>query len=144
MYTILNLKKEKYKFHEKQLNKIYNESFLSNNNNFIGSLFGNNKYFIYALCENDILLSVFIGLKVLNDIDIISIFTNISHRRKGHAKTIIKYVLNKYINHNFFLEVSHKNIEANRLYDSLGFIDVGIRENYYKKDDHAIIKSIKV
>ena len=42
------------------------------------------------------------------------------------------------------LEVSINNITARKCYKSLGFIQVGIRKNYYSKGDDAILYDLEI
>ena len=42
------------------------------------------------------------------------------------------------------LEVSHRNITAERFYSSFDFSTVGIRKNYYKDGSHAFLKEKKL
>jgi ribosomal-protein-alanine N-acetyltransferase len=58
------------------------------------------------------------------------------YRNKGFATSLLNYFFqwaqNKSISR-IFLEVSEKNLKAIKLYKNQGFLDVGLRKNYYRK-----------
>ena len=72
---------------------------------------------------------------VVDQADILSFIIKDKYRRQGFG-TIL---LGKFIStlkskgvKEFFLEVSEKNIGAQKFYNGFGFIKIGIRLNYYK------------
>ena len=72
---------------------------------------------------------------VADQADILSFIIKDKYRRQGFG-TIL---LGKFIStlkskgvKEFFLEVSEKNIGAQKFYNRFGFIKIGIRQNYYK------------
>ncbi|MGN0602089.1 MAG: ribosomal protein S18-alanine N-acetyltransferase [Oscillospiraceae bacterium] len=55
------------------------------------------------------------------------------YRRKGIAKKLLEYAFEQYPETEcVYLEVRESNVPAQRLYEKLGFVKVGKRENYYK------------
>ena len=58
-------------------------------------------------------------------------------------KHIIMRAKNRKVNI-ILLEVSINNITARKCYKSLGFIQVGIRKNYYSKGDDAILYDLGI
>ncbi len=58
-------------------------------------------------------------------------------------KHIIMRAKNRKVNI-ILLEVSINNITARKCYKSLGFIQVGIRKNYYSKGDDAILYDLEI
>lgn len=78
--------------------------------------------------------SAFILLRNIDDseIEIISLATHPSHRRKGLARTLIKQLITNSNASTIHLETRETNIAALALYHALGFTQTGIRPNYYK------------
>lgn len=65
-----------------------------------------------------------------------------SERRKGLAKALISHFIEiaKRENLEFMtLEVRKSNIAAISLYKSFGFVDVGVRKNYYENKEDAYL-----
>jgi len=78
-----------------------------------------------------------VGFSLFNavspDVELCTICVNPKHQRQGIAKKLMLESLNKFEDFDScFLEVSEINSRAIALYSKLGFIDVGIRKNYYK------------
>ncbi|MCD7959198.1 MAG: ribosomal protein S18-alanine N-acetyltransferase [Ruminococcus sp.] len=55
-----------------------------------------------------------------------------SVRRQGVAKALLQKAINKYHGREFWLEVRQSNVGAVALYQSLGFIQTGLRRQYYQ------------
>lgn len=67
--------------------------------------------------------------------------------KKKIGSSLIKHIImrakNRKINF-ILLEVSINNISAQRCYKSLGFVQVGIRRNYYSQGDDAILYDLEI
>ena len=91
-------------------------------------------YFCYGLFEKELI--AFISYeKVFDEGQIISVATKPEYRNRGLGKTLFKEVCNlaKADGIEFFsLEVRSNNIPAIMLYESMGFVKVGERKNYYQ------------
>jgi len=58
------------------------------------------------------------------------------YRGKGYSKVLMQALIDDGIKKGvteFTLEVRTSNLPANRLYESLGFVNEGIRKNFYEK-----------
>ena len=69
------------------------------------------------------------------------------YRKKGFGTYLMSYLINecKKLNLNkLFLEVSHTNSTAKKLYSRFEFSTVGIRRNYYKDGSDALLKEKKL
>jgi len=67
--------------------------------------------------------------------DILSFIIKDKYRRQGFGTILFdKFItiLNSKGVKEFFLEVSEKNIGAQKFYNRFGFIKIGSRQNYYK------------
>lgn len=96
-----------------------------------------NKIYVYDYEE----ILGFIHLTVLNnEIDIINIVVDKQYRNKQIGTKLLKYVLNIYNKHTFYLEVSEDNINAIKLYKKFNFKIINKRKKYYKDKDALIMK----
>lgn len=96
-----------------------------------------------ALSDSGELLSYVIGRLIAPEGEIYRVATVASARRRGIAYRLIDYALKTEKGHGLetvFLEVREKNVPARNLYKSYGFIEAGVRKDYYKNPpDNAII-----
>ena len=96
-----------------------------------------------AKADSGELLSYVIGRAVIPEGEIYRVATLPSARRRGIAYRLLDYALKTEKGHGLesvFLEVREKNVAARNLYKSYGFIEIGIRKNYYKDPpDNAIL-----
>ena len=67
---------------------------------------------------------------VLDEMDIVRVAVLPEYRRQGIAAEILKTVLAEKQG-TFYLDVRESNHPAISLYKSLGFVDTGVRKNYY-------------
>ena len=72
---------------------------------------------------------------VVDQADIVSFIIKDKYRRQGFGTILFSKFISTSKSKGvkeFFLEVSEKNIGAQKFYNSFGFIKIGIRKNYYK------------
>ncbi len=84
---------------------------------------------------------------ILDELSVTSIAVHPEWRRKGLAKMILKELIKEsFISgaRRIILEVSNRNVAANALYKSIGFINCGRRSNYYRDGSDAIIKEMQL
>ena len=63
-------------------------------------------------------------------------------RGLGIVRTLVEAVMNRAVEENaerVVLEVRRSNVEAQRLYETLGFVPSGVRKNYYAKEKEDAI-----
>lgn len=128
------------KFDIKHINDIGN-SYINNFDKLydLNKLLNDNINKIYVYDYEEIL--GFIHLTVLNnEIDIINIVVDKQYRNKQIGTKLLKYVLNIYNKHTFYLEVSEDNINAIKLYKKFNFKIINKRKKYYKDKDALIMK----
>lgn len=109
-------------------------------------LVNNNSSYLVLRYYNEIVC--FGGIKkILDTADIMNIVTKKSHRNIGFARLILNELINlskeekiKYIT----LEVNENNKPAIHLYESFKFKQVGLRKNYYKGTDNAILMTLNI
>jgi ribosomal-protein-alanine N-acetyltransferase len=76
------------------------------------------------------------------EIDISVLAVVEKYRRRGIAKSLINFIIEKNPEAVLWLEVREQNNAARKLYENIGFCEIYRRENYYEKPvDNAIIMS---
>ena len=117
-----------------KINLLENEVF----ENFVNSS-KTNKNFILKVdgfsIEQRFYIGHIYGNIVADQADIISFIIKDKYRRQGFGTILfgkfISTLKNKGVKE-FFLDVSEKNIGAQKFYNKFGFIKIGSRKNYYK------------
>ena len=73
-------------------------------------------------------------------VNIVDVFTKEEYRRKGYSYKLFSYLINKYKDVKFMLEVRSRNVSAINLYLKLGFVVIYVRKKYYNDDDALIME----
>jgi ribosomal-protein-alanine N-acetyltransferase len=96
--------------------------------------------FVYEVC-GEIAGYMFIsGDRYEIDISVLAVVEK--YRRRGIAKSLINFNIEKNPEAVLWLEVREQNNAARKLYENFGFTEIYRRENYYEKPiDNAIIMS---
>ena len=129
------------KSHIDDIQKIYNQQFGIEawTKEQILSAFDNQAVSFYGIFDGDCLVSFASILVSIDDINLLDIATLDSHKNKGYAKALLKFLISqKKSNQTFSLEVKSKNIPAITLYQSFGFKTLHVRKKYYKDGDDAL------
>ena len=82
---------------------------------------------------------------VLGETDMMNIAVHPDFRRRGIAEELVMKLVEELKvrgNHSLMLEVRASNEPARKLYDKMGFRQVGLRKNYYRnpKEDACILR----
>ena len=79
---------------------------------------------------------------VLQEADMMNIAVADTHRRRGIAKMLVEELIRQLDAYQLTLEVRASNAPAISLYEALGFGQVGLRKNYYRKpkEDALILR----
>lgn len=82
---------------------------------------------------------------VLGETDMMNLAVSPDYRRQGVAERLVEELicrLKTQGNHCLTLEVRSSNLPARKLYEKMGFVQVGLRKNYYRnpKEDALIMK----
>ena len=79
---------------------------------------------------------------VLQEADMMNIAVADTHRRRGIAKMLVEELIRQLDAYQLTLEVRASNAPAIALYENLGFVQVGLRKNYYRKpkEDALILR----
>ena len=92
---------------------------------------------IYLVAEEEKTIIGYCGMyRVFNEGEIVNVAVAPQYRRHGVAKKLLEELFKESASlnvDNFFLEVRESNEAAITLYKKLGFIEAGIRRNFYEK-----------
>ena len=79
---------------------------------------------------------------VLQEADMMNIAVADTHRRRGIAKMLVEELIRQLHAYQLTREVRASNAPAISLYEALGFQQVGLRKNYYRKpkEDALILR----
>lgn len=104
----------------------------------------NSKDTIFIVAEKDNKIIGYLGMYLfLEDADISNVAVEKEYRRQHIGRELLEYILSEAKSRgvkNVTLEVRETNVPAIRLYESMGFKEVGIRKNYYKEPtENALI-----
>ena len=102
---------------------------------------------VFGLLLSNLVIGICVFQIVLDEAQINFFVVNPKYRKKGFGSFLMCYLIEqcKKLNINkLFLEVSHKNVKAEKFYSSFDFFTVGIRRNYYKDGSDALLKEKKL
>ena len=100
----------------------------------------------WLVAEEDGVAAGYIGSQtVMDESDMMNVAVHPDHRRKGVAESLVNELieaLKKRGSRCLTLEVRASNEPAKALYEKLGFVQVGLRKNYYRnpKEDALILR----
>jgi ribosomal-protein-alanine N-acetyltransferase len=106
------------------------------------------KNFEYELLQLDVseLIVAVVGKRVIgytvtwflgDEVHLANVAVRANRRERGVGRVLVEDVIARARRsraHRVLLEVRESNFEARNLYDSLGFLPVGIRRDYYRKE----------
>lgn len=113
--------------------------------NSIASELGN-KLALWLVAEHEGQILGYVGSQtVLGETDMMNIATHPDFRKQGIGTALIRALiveLSAQGSHSLMLEVRASNESAISVYEKMGFIQVGIRKNYYRnpKEDALILR----
>ncbi len=104
---------------------------------------------IYCVIEKDDVVIGYAALFfVLDEANIINIGINNEYRGIGAGEELLKYLINNVKGKNvskIFLEVREGNHIAVKLYEKIGFKEIGIRKNFYQNPlENGIVMSYTI
>ena len=81
---------------------------------------------------------------VKNEITIVNMAIRPAFQGKGHGRLLLGHILDQIPSKSsVFLEVKQGNLSAINLYMSFGFVEIDVRNNYYKDGSDAIVMRLE-
>ena len=105
-----------------------------------------NKWALWLVAlESDRVVGYIGSQTAVDETDVMNVAVHPDHRRQGIAEALIEKLvleLKERGSHALMLEVRASNAPAIALYEKLGFLQVGLRKNYYRKpkEDALILR----
>ena len=102
---------------------------------------------IFGLLIKNLVIGICVFQVVLDEAQINYFVVNKKFRKKGFGSYLMRCLIKKCEKLNLkklLLEVSQRNVSAERFYSRFDFSTVGIRKNYYKDGSHALLKEKKL
>ncbi len=98
---------------------------------------------LYMVLAEGGAISGHIGVKrVADEIHVMTLAVRPNRRRQGFARILLKAALARSTSigaRRVYLEVRPNNLEARALYNSLGFVQTGVRPGYYGDEDALLL-----
>ena len=94
----------------------------------------NSAYHCFVYEVEDEIRGYIIFSTVLDEVSLLNICIAPEYQKKGYAQGLLKWLISYVKEKNIktlYLEVRSSNHAAIHLYESMGFNEIGIRENYY-------------
>ena len=98
---------------------------------------------VFGLSVSNSIIGICVFQVVLDEAQIHYFVVNQKFREKGFGSQLMNHLIKwcRLVNVNkLFLEVSQRNIAAQKFYNHFNFSTVGIRRNYYKDGSSALLK----
>jgi len=102
---------------------------------------------IFGLLTKKLVIGICVFQVVLDEAQINYFVVNKKFRNRGFGSYLMSYLIKKCEKLNLkklLLEVSQRNVTAERFYNRFDFSTVGIRRNYYKDGSDALLKEKKL
>ena len=102
---------------------------------------------VFGLLFSNFVVAICVIHVVLDEAQINFFVVSEKYRERGFGSYLMNYLIKRCekLNVNkLCLEVSHKNLSANKFYSRFDFSTVGIRRNYYKDGSDALLKEKKL
>ena len=95
--------------------------------------------------DGDVVAGYIGSQTVLDETDMMNVAVDPDYRRRGVARMLVGSLVDALVkrgSHRLTLEVRASNEPAKRLYETLGFTQVGLRKNYYRapREDALILQ----
>ena len=101
----------------------------------------------WVFVQDERVVGYIFGWIIQNEFHLQNIAVHPNYLRKYIGQKLINHIISRVIDQKvnvILLEVSVYNIAARKCYQSLGFIEVGIRKDYYSKGDDAILYNLEI
>ena len=102
---------------------------------------------VFGLSISNLIVGICAFHVVLDEAQINFFVINKKYRGKGYGSYLMNYLIIECEKLNITklsLEVSNKNLKADKFYSHFDFYTIGIRKNYYKDGSDALLKEKKL
>ena len=102
---------------------------------------------VFGLINSNEVIGICVLQVVLDEAQINYFVVNQKFRKRGFGSDLMIYLIKRCEKQNIkkmLLEVSQKNVIAQKFYESFYFSTMGIRRNYYKDGSNALLKEKKL
>ncbi len=123
-----------------QIIELHKQIFNEDNQTFFNNLQTKNYYKTFVATHKNNVIAYCIISEIAGEAELINIATVANFRKTSVATNLLNFALKNITAEVVFLEVSQTNIPAIKLYTKCGFINYGIRKNYYGDNDAILMK----
>ena len=102
---------------------------------------------VFGLLGSNLIIGLCVFHVVVDEAQINYFVVNQKFRKKGYGSLLMNHIIKKCEKLNInklLLEVSQKNVIAEKFYFRFNFFTVGVRRNYYKDGSDALLKEKKL
>ena len=102
---------------------------------------------VFGLFFTNLLVGICVFQVVLDEAQLSYFVVKKKFRERGFGSCLMRFLIKRCEKLNLnkiLLEVSHKNISAEKFYNHFGFSTVGTRTSYYKDGSDALLKEKKL
>ncbi|MBO8234049.1 GNAT family N-acetyltransferase [Prochlorococcus marinus XMU1419] len=102
---------------------------------------------VFGLLVSNLIIGLCVFHVVVDEAQINYFVVNQKFRKKGYGSLLMNHIIKKCEKLNInklLLEVSQKNVIAEKFYFRFNFFTVGVRRNYYKDGSDALLKEKKL
>ena len=101
----------------------------------------------WVFVQDEKVVGYIFGWIIQNEFHLHNIAVHPNYRRKKIGQKLINHIISRVADQKvnvILLEVSVNNVSARKCYQSLGFVEVGLRKDYYSKGDDAILYNLEI
>ena len=102
---------------------------------------------VFGVSLSNLVVGICVLHMVVDEAQINYFVVNQKFRKRGFGSYLMSYLIERCEKQNInklILEVSQKNVIAEKFYNNFDFFTVGIRKNYYKDGSDALLKEKKL
>ena len=101
----------------------------------------------WVFVKDEKVVGYIFGWIIKNEFHLHNIAVHPNYLRKKIGQKLINHIISRVAGRKvnvILLEVSVNNISARKCYQSLGFVEVGVRKDYYSKGEDAILYNLEI
>ncbi len=101
----------------------------------------------WVFVQDEKVVGYIFGWIIQKEFHLHNISVHPNYLRKKIGQKLINHIISRVADQKvnvILLEVSVNNVSARKCYQSLGFVEVGLRKDYYSKGDDAILYNLEI